>query len=608
MKTYKRLLKYLKKYKARLTTSIFFSILYSILSGITAYLTIPLLRTLFMSNTPSVVTESSNVSNIFKSFQNNFESFILQGDKEFAILKICIIMVIAYILKNMTGYIHSILVTFVEKGIMRDIRNQLYTKINSFPIRYFTEQRTGHLMSIMTSDVSNVQSAITATFYDLMKDPLLIIIYLILSFLISPEMTLIAFIVFPISVLIISKMGASLRRRSMRVQNKISDIMSIVSETIYAAKIIRAFNAENYQNKHFYQESEKHFNLIKKVYKLSELVSPLTEILTIIAGAFIVWFGGRQILINNALKPEEFFGFLFILFQLVTPIKHLGTVSNRIQESSASGDRIFSILDAEVEIEDEKDAIELQEFKKQIEVKNVTFSYDGTKDVLKNVSCIIKKSQLIALVGPSGGGKTTFVDLIARFYDVTQGEILIDDINIKKIRIKSLRKLIGIVPQEIILFNDTVRNNILFGLENIPEQKLIEITKYANAYDFIMQMSNGFDTNVGERGIKLSGGQKQRIAIARALLRNPQILILDEATSSLDSESETLVKDALDKLMANRTSIVIAHRLSTILNADNILVLDKGEIVQSGKHRELIKIRTGLYRKLYDMQFKNEVQ
>lgn len=608
MKTYKRLLKYLKKYKARLTTSIFFSILYSILSGITAYLTIPLLRTLFMSNTPSMVTESSNVSNIFKSFQNNFESFILQGDKEFAILKICIIMVIAYILKNMTGYIHSILVTFVEKGIMRDIRNQLYTKINSFPIRYFTEQRTGHLMSIMTSDVSNVQSAITATFYDLMKDPLLIIIYLILSFLISPEMTLIAFIVFPISVLIISKMGASLRRRSMRVQNKISDIMSIVSETIYAAKIIRAFNAENYQNKHFYQESEKHFNLIKKVYKLSELVSPLTEILTIIAGAFIVWFGGRQILINNALKPEEFFGFLFILFQLVTPIKHLATVSNRIQESSASGDRIFSILDAEVEIEDEKDAIELQEFKKQIEVKNVTFSYDGTKDVLKNVSCIIKKSQLIALVGPSGGGKTTFVDLIARFYDVTQGEILIDDINIKKIRIKSLRKLIGIVPQEIILFNDTVRNNILFGLENIPEQKLIEITKYANAYDFIMQMSNGFDTNVGERGIKLSGGQKQRIAIARALLRNPQILILDEATSSLDSESETLVKDALDKLMANRTSIVIAHRLSTILNADNILVLDKGEIVQSGKHRELIKIRTGLYRKLYDMQFKNEVQ
>ncbi len=557
MKTYKRLLKYLKKYKARLTTSIFFSILYSILSGITAYLTIPLLRTLFMSNTPSVITESSNVSNIFKSFQNNFESFILQGDKEFAILKICIIMVIAYILKNMTGYIHSILVTFVEKGIMRDIRNQLYTKINSFPIRYFTEQRTGHLMSIMTSDVSNVQSAITATFYDLMKDPLLIIIYLILSFLISPEMTLIAFIVFPISVLIISKMGASLRRRSMRVQNKISDIMSIVSETIYAAKIIRAFNAENYQNKHFYQESEKHFNLIKKVYKLSELVSPLTEILTIIAGAFIVWFGGRQILINNALKPEEFFGFLFILFQLVTPIKHLATVSNRIQESSASGDRIFSILDAEVEIEDEKDAIELQEFKKQIEVKNVTFSYDGAKDVLKNVSCIIKKSQLIALVGPSGGGKTTFVDLIARFYDVTQGEILIDDINIKKIRIKSLRKLIGIVPQEIILFNDTVRNNILFGLENIPEQKLIEITKYANAYDFIMQMSNGFDTNVGERGIKLSGGQKQRIAIARALLRNPQILILDEATSSLDSESETLVKDALDKLMANRTSIVI---------------------------------------------------
>lgn len=608
MKTYRRLLNYLKKYKARLATSIFFSILYSILSGIAAYLTIPLLRTLFMNSTAPIEVTQSNISNIFKSVQYHFENFIMQGGKEFAILKICIVMVIAYSLKNMTGYIHSILVLYVEKGIMRDIRNQLYEKINSFPIRYFTEQRTGHLMSIMTSDISNVQSAIAATFYDLMKDPLLIIIYMILSFLISVEMSLIAFVVFPISVFIISRMGASLRRRSMRVQNKISDIMTIVSETIYGAKIIRAFNAENYMNKSFYQESDKHFNLTKKVYKLSELVSPLTEILTIIAGAFIVWFGGRQILINNALKPEEFFGFLFILFQLVTPIKHLGTVSNRIQEASASGDRIFSIIDSEVEIADDKDAIELKEFKNQIEVKNVTFSYDGHKDILKNVSCIIKKSELIALVGPSGAGKTTMVDLIARFYDVSQGEILIDGINIKKIKIKSLRKLIGIVPQEIILFNDTIRNNILFGLENISEETLIEITKYANAYDFIMQMSEGFDTNVGERGIKLSGGQKQRIAIARALLRNPQILILDEATSSLDSESESLVQDALDKLMANRTSIVIAHRLSTILNADKILVFDNGRIVQSGKHTELIKIRSGLYRKLYDMQFKNEIK
>lgn len=608
MKTYRRLLNYLKKYKARLATSIFFSILYSILSGIAAYLTIPLLRTLFMNSTATVDVTQSNISNIFKSVQYHFENFIMQGGKEFAILKICIVMVIAYSLKNITGYIHSILVLYVEKGIMRDIRNQLYEKINSFPIRYFTEQRTGHLMSIMTSDISNVQSAIAATFYDLMKDPLLIIIYLILSFLISVEMTLIAFVVFPISVFIISRMGASLRRRSMRVQNKISDIMTIVSETIYGAKIIRAFNAENYMNKSFYQESDKHFNLTKKVYKLSELVSPLTEILTIIAGAFIVWFGGRQILINNALKPEEFFGFLFILFQLVTPIKHLGTVSNRIQEASASGDRIFSIIDSEVEISDDKDAIELKEFKNQIEVKNVTFSYDGYKDILKNVICIIKKSELIALVGPSGAGKTTMVDLIARFYDVNQGEILFDGINIKKIKIKSLRKLIGIVPQEIILFNDTIRNNILFGLENISEETLIEITKYANAYDFIMQMSDGFDTNVGERGIKLSGGQKQRIAIARALLRNPQILILDEATSSLDSESESLVQDALDKLMANRTSIVIAHRLSTILNADKILVFDNGRIVQSGKHTELIKARSGLYRKLYDMQFKNEIK
>lgn len=608
MKTYKRLLKYLKKYKKTLANSVLFSLLYSILSGFAAYLTIPLLRTLFMNNTPTTEVSGSDISSFFRNFQYHFESFIFQGGKELAILKICIIMVLAYSLKNITGYIHSILVLSVEKGIMRDIRNQLYTKINTFPIKYFTEQRTGHLMSVMTSDISNVQSAIAATFYDLMKDPLLIIIYLTLSFLISVEMTIIAFIVFPVSVFIISRMGASLRRRSMRVQNKISDIMSIVSETIYAAKIIRAFNSENYENKRFYEESEKHYNLSKKVYKISELVSPLTEILTMISGAIIVWIGGRQILINNTLKPEEFFGFLFILFQLVTPIKHLGTVSNRIQESSASGDRIFSILDADIEIKDDKNAIDLKEFKNEIELKKVSFSYDGKIEILKNINCIIKKSQLVALVGPSGAGKTTMVDLIARFYDVCDGEILIDGINIKKIKLNSLRRLIGLVPQEIILFNDTIRNNIIFGLDNVSEQTLIEITKYANAYDFIMQMSNGFDTNVGERGIKLSGGQKQRIAIARALLRNPQILILDEATSSLDSESESLVKDALDKLMANRTSIVIAHRLSTILSADKILVFDKGKIVQTGKHSELIKIRTGLYRKLYDMQFKNEIQ
>jgi subfamily B ATP-binding cassette protein MsbA len=494
---------------------------------------------------------------------------------------------------------------YVEKGVLRDIRYEMYEKVNKLSVRYFTQEKTGNLISRMTNDINAIQSGISAAFSNLIKDPLLIIIYLILSLSISWQMTLMSFAVFPITILVVAKIGSSLRRRSKRVQEKLSEILSVINETIYGAKIIRSFKAEKYRNNVFRKENDKHYQLLMKSAITYELASPITEFLTILAGVIIIWFGGRQILIYNTLRPEEFLGFLFILFQLIVPVKNLSSVTNRIQESSASGQRIFEILDYPIEVNEAENPKPFGTFVKSIEVKNASFFYDKDKYILKDLNLTINKSEILAIVGPSGSGKSTFADLIARFYDVTSGEILIDGINVKDIKIEDFRNLIGIVPQETILFNDTVRNNIIFGMENVNDEQLIYAAKNANALEFIENLEFGFESIVGERGLKLSGGQKQRIAIARALLRNPQILILDEATSSLDTESESIVQAAIDNLMVNRTSIVIAHRLSTIKNANKIIVIDDNKIIQTGTHEELISDMNGLYKKLYEIQFKS---
>lgn len=579
------------------------SILFSLFSAISVYLTIPLLKTLFLDSTSTVSSSQTNITGVYESIKHFVESYIFSSSKESALLKICVLIFIAFLLKNITGILQSIYMQYVEKGVLRDIRFDLYKKINQLSLRYFTKEKTGSLISRLTNDINAVQSGISAAFSNLIKDPLLIIVFFILSLSISWQMTLASLIVFPITVFVVTRLGDSLRRRSSRVQQKLSEIVSHISETIYGAKVIRAFGIENYRNNLFKKENDAHYQLIMKSAKTYEFASPVTEMLTILAGIIIIWIGGRQILIYNNLKPEEFLGFLFILFQLIVPLKNLSSVSNRIQESTAAGERIFEVLDYPVEVEEAPNAVFLDKFNDKIELKNVSFSYDNNKYILKNLNLTIHKSELLAIVGHSGVGKTTLVDLIARFYDVTEGEILIDGVSIKNIKLESLRKLIGFVPQETILFNDTIRNNITFGLENVSEEEIINAAKFANAYEFIMETEHGFDTIVGERGTRLSGGQKQRIAIARSILRNPQILILDEATSSLDSESETLVQEAFEKLMKNRTSIVIAHRLSTVRNADRIIVLHNQDIVQSGTHEELFYQENGTYRKLYDLQF-----
>ena len=603
MKIYLRIITYIKKYKKYIFLSVVMSLLFSVFSALSIYLTIPLLKTLFTGTQTQSVQTADSLTGFYQSIQRIFENFILSGSKESAILKISLLILAAFFLKNITGFFQSVFMQYVEKGVLRDIRFEMYEKVNKLSIRYFTQEKAGNLISRMTNDINNIQSGISAAFSNLIKDPLLIIIFLILSLSISWQMTLMSFTVFPITVLIVAKIGSSLRRRSLRVQVKLSELLSVINETIYGAKIIRSFRAERYRNEVFRKENNEHYKLLMKTSITSELASPITEFLTILAGVIIIWFGGREILIHNNLRPEEFLGFIFILFQLIVPIKNLSSVSNRIQESAASGQRIFEILDYPIEVKDATAPIDFRNFAKEIELKNVSFYYDASKYILKDINLKINKSEIVAIVGPSGSGKSTLADLIARFYDVTEGKIIFDGNNVKDIRFSQLRDLIGIVPQETILFNDTVRNNIVFGMENISDEELRNAAKNANALEFIEQLDCGFDSIVGERGLKLSGGQKQRIAIARALLRNPQILILDEATSSLDTESERIVQEAIDNLMANRTSIVIAHRLSTIKNADKIAVISENGISQVGTHDELMKDKDGLYKRLYEIQF-----
>lgn len=620
MNTYYRLLRYSSKYWKYLSLSIVCTIIFALLNGASVYLSIPLLDTLFNSGAPTAsASESGTVNEVSTSVLPNFvldikdgisksfNDFIFSGDKTDALFKICIIIFVAFILKNIAGYFQAYFLNYVEQGIVRDLRDAAYEQLHKLPISYFKSERVGNLISIIVNDVTAVQNSVSATFLNLIREPLSIIVFLGIAISISWELTLISLVTLPFSAGIISWIGIKLRKYSQRIQEKIADITSVIQETISGVKIVKAFGTENYENIKFKKETEGYFRMVLKITRVRNLSSPITEILSVGVGVVIIYYGGSMVLNNNEIKASEFLGFLFAIFQLLPPIKELSGVNNRIQESSAAGDRIFEIIDTQPDIVNKENAIPVTEFKSRVVFENVGFAYpdEPGEMVLDKINFFVNKGEVVALVGPSGGGKSTLVDLLPRFYDVTSGAIKFDGNDVRDLKIEDLRKFIGIVTQETILFNDSIKNNICYGSTNFSEEKIIEAAKIANAHNFIIEMPNGYDTEIGERGVKLSGGQRQRLAIARALLKNPEIMIFDEATSALDNESEKLVQEALDRLMKSRTVVVIAHRLSTIKNADKILVLQDGEIIQSGNHDSLLE-QGGLYKKLYEMQFRDK--
>jgi len=617
MKTYFRILKYVKKYWKHLSVSVFSTILYSLLNGATIYLTIPLLDTLFQQHDKEPATQSTAVErstsivpdwliNFGNDLANRFNEFVFTGDITEILIRICALILITFFLKNVFGYLQAYFLAFVEQGVIRDLRNEAYRQLHKLPMSFFKNERTGDLISRITNDVTVVQQSVAAVFLNLIREPLTILVFLGIALSISARLTLFSFIVLPFSIGIIAWVGNLLRKHSSILQAKMADITSVLQETISGVKIVKAFGMEDYENKKFETETNKYFRIVLKIARIRNVASPLTEFLSVVVGVVIIYYGGELVLKEQTLKASEFLAFLFSIFQMMPPIKELSSVNSRIQESSAAADRIFEIIDIEPEIKDAADAISYKEFKDKIEYQNVSFHYDDNDElVLDNISFEVKKGEIVAFVGSSGAGKSTLIDLLPRFYDPTDGEILLDGIDVTKIKIKDLRDLMGIVSQETVLFNDTIRNNIAYGLHDLEFEKVKEAAVAANAHDFIMEFPKGYNTVIGERGTKLSGGQRQRISIARALLVNPPIMILDEATSSLDNESEALVQEAIEHLMTTRTTLVIAHRLSTIRNADKIIVIDKGVIVQSGKHDELMKEENGIYRKLYELQFRD---
>ena len=529
--------------------------------------------------------------------------FILRDTPTESLKILCFTILGVFFIKNIFLYIKNILLRIVELKLVRDIRNQLYKHIQTLSLGYFHKRHTGSITSIVMNDVEQLQIALGVVFQRLFVEPINILTFVTLLFIISWKLAFIAIIIIPLAGIAIIGIGRSIRRKSRRTQKKIAEIMQILTETLSSIRIVKAFVNEKEEIKKFIKESEHYFKLLLKRARLDLIAGPVTESFGVIIGVVLLWYGGTEVLLQKGLEPEDFIRFILILFSILGPIKQMSNVNLKIQAGAASAERIFNLLDTPPEIIEDPNPIEIQKFKNSIIFDKVHFEYhDGDDQVLDQLSFTINKGEVVAMVGPSGAGKSTIADLIPRFFDVTNGKIEIDGHDIRKLSLSSLRNTMGIVTQEVILFNDTIRNNIAYAQANVGEDAIREAAEAANALEFIEKTPNGFDTLIGERGAKLSGGQKQRLAISRALLKNPPILILDEATSALDTESEKKVQKAIEMLMKDRTALVIAHRLSTVQNADKIIVIDKGRVVETGNHEELYE-KYGLYRKLYDIQF-----
>jgi len=605
MNYFKQILRFAKPYKGYAVLNIISNLFYALLSALSFMVLMPLLNVLFDKNTERLTSEPiyegfTKFGTYFNDFLNYKISIIADNNESVALNYVIALIISVFLLKNIFNYLAMFFITFLRNGVLKDIRNELYFKTLNLPLSFFSEKRKGDIMARVGTDVLEIQHSFLSILELIFREPLTMIFTIIFMLTISVELTIFVFIFIPISGFIISLIGKSLKKKSDKVQKEQGHFLSLLEESLSGLKVIKGFNNENRFYNRFKESTTRFFKFSNSLLNRTNLAKPTSEFLGIGVIAIILWYGGKLVTIDKSLQPEQFLTFMLLAYNILTPAKAISKASYSVKKGNAAAERVLEILNTESPLKDKPNAFNKKEFTSSIVLENVSFKYED-EYVLKDFSISVEKGKTLALVGQSGSGKSTIANLVTRFYDVNKGSIIIDGQDIRDLTKHSLRELMGLVTQDSILFNDSVKNNILIGKENASDEEVIEALKIANAWEFVKDLPNGIETNIGDSGNKLSGGQKQRLSIARAVLKNPPIMILDEATSALDTESERLVQVALENMMKNRTSIVIAHRLSTIKNADTIIVMQKGEIVEQGKHQELLD-KKGVYNKLVEMQ------
>ena len=623
MKLYLKVLKFLTPYWKAIAISLSLTLLYVFFNNLSLWISVDFVRELFSADFISQtvgdsdgsqqieLTKDDKLNQLFEVGQDfdlyttinyHIKRFLIQDTQTDTLKMLCSIIFLSFLFKNIVDYLRKVILNFVEVRVIMNMRNRLHERIMHLPISLFDKRHSGDLTSVAFNDVSAINNVFHTSFGPMILTPVQIITNVVILFLIDVKLSLITLSVLPLSIIAIVKIGQSMRRRSRRVFQKIAEVLQTFQEAVSAIRIVKAFSNENKEIDKFHQATFKHYKNLFRANRLKYATSPINEVLLVFILVFLLWYGGNMVFSNSGLKAEDFVRFLLFLFTMFQPIKAFSGINNTLQTGMAAAERVFAIIEAEPEKYEPPDAVDIKEFNHKIEFNDVSFKYaDESEHVLDNINLTINQGEMVAFVGHSGSGKTTLINLVPRFYEIKDGSIEVDGLDIRNLKLKSLRRLMGIVTQESVLFNDTIRTNIAYGLDNVTENEIIEASRSANAWEFIEKMDQGLDTHIGEKGVRLSGGQKQRLSIARAILKNPPILILDEATSSLDTESERLVQEAIDKLLQSRTVLVIAHRLSTIKNATKIVVLNESRIESIGTHEELYQ-NSPVYKNLYDNQ------